>query len=164
MFGAGADVVAYLTRKYPGAAKKVDKLGMLPLHIACDSDIGIDSPDLSVVEVLVDAYPEACVIKCEYGSTPLAICVSRNAPLPVLMTLIKACPDSLSETDQENNTPLHSALAAKAPLEVIRLLVDSHPGALLTENNDNETPYEYGIKMKLDSAILNILETTKKSC
>lgn len=164
MFGADADVVAYLIRKYPGAAKKVDKLGMIPLHIACDSDIGIDSPNSSVVEVLAEAYPEACLTKCEYGATPLAICVARKAPLPVLIALIKACPDSLSETDQENHIPLQSALAAKASLDIIRLLVDTYPSGLLAENNENETPYDYGVRMKLDSAILNILETEKKSC
>jgi ankyrin repeat protein len=164
MFGADADVVAYLTRKYPGAAKKVDKLGMLPLHIACDSDIGIDSPNWSVVEVLAEACPEACLTKCEYGATPLAICVARKAPIPVLEALIKACPEALSEADKENHIPLQSALTANASLDVIRLLVDNYPNGLLTENSDNETPFDFGVRMDLDSVILDVLATKKKSC
>lgn len=164
MFGADAEVVAYLTRKYPGASKKPDKRGMLPLHIACDSDIGIDSPNPSVVEVLAEAYPEACLTKCGNGATPLAICIVRKAPIAVLSALIKVCPEALAVADRRNQIPLHSALVANLSLDTIILLAETYPNGLHTENEDNETPYQYGLKMELDTAILNILETQMSSC
>jgi hypothetical protein len=165
MFGADVEVVSYLTRKYPGAAKKTDQLGMLPLHIACDSDVGIDSPNAAVIQVLAEAYPEACLLKTEGGATSLAISVARKAPLPVVTTLIKACPESLSIADQENCIPLHSAVAVKASFDVLNLLAVSYPSGLLIMNNENETPFDIAVKLELESDILDLLEPPNRiSC
>jgi ankyrin repeat protein len=159
MFGADADVVSYLIRKFPGAAKRKDKIGMLPLHIACDSDIGIDSPNGAVIKILAEAYPDACFVNSEDGYSPLAISIARSAPLSVIETLIKACPESLRIVDQENQLPLHWAVAAKVNFETFRLLVVSYPSGLLTESNQKQTPYDYAVAVELDEAILDLLET-----
>lgn len=158
MFGADADVVSYLIRKFPGAAKKVDKLNMLPLHIACDSDVGIDAPNVSVIEVLAKGYPEACLSQTNEGNTPVVISIARKVPLQVVVVLIKACPESLSTRDQQNQIPLHTAVTAKATIDMIRFLILTYPSALIAKNDKNETPYDLAVKFGLDSDILELLE------
>jgi ankyrin repeat protein len=156
MFGAGADVIAYLIRKYSGAVKKTDTMGLTPLHVACDSDSG---QDLSLVELLIEAFPEACTIRSKTdGSTPLLLAVARNAPQPVIRALIKANRDPLSIADQGGRIPLHVAVAVKADSETFKLLIEMYPSGLTTKNKANEIPRAFAAKMKLDSSILELLE------
>lgn len=131
---------------------------MLPLHVACDTDGGIFSHSSAIIEILIEAYPEACAVRSNDGTTPLAVAVAGNAPIPVIRALIKAHPEALSVADREYRIPLHAAVAVNAPLETFELLVEIHPGGLLIENNDNETPYAFATNVKLDTTILNLLK------
>lgn len=163
MFGADTDVVSYLIRKYSGAAKRTDKEGMTPLHIICDSDGGVDSPIVSgqmeqIVELLIEANPEACKKQSNDGATPLLLAVARNAPLPVLKALIVANQDPLSIADKGGRLCLHVAVAVNATAATFKLLVESYPGGLLMENKDSEIPHAFAAKMKLDTDKLELLK------
>jgi hypothetical protein len=158
MFDAEPNVISYLIRKYPGGCKKPDKLRLLPLHIACDSDIGVDSPNVSVIKLLAESYPEACMYTNEAGATPLTISITRRASLSVLTLLVEACPESLSVKDHKNRIPLHSAVLVRASLDVIRLLVASYPNGLFMEDCKHETPYDCAFRLELSKFTLDQLK------
>lgn len=158
MFDAEPNVISYLIRKYPGGCKKVDKLRLLPLHIACDSDIGLDSPNIAVIKLLTESYPEACLRCNEAGSTPLVISISRRASLSILTLLVDACPESLTIKDHKKRIPLHAAVLVRASLDVIGLLVVSYPNGLLMEDCKHETPYDYAVRLDLSKSVLDLLK------
>jgi hypothetical protein len=92
--------------------------------------------NLSVIQVLVDAYPRACAILDTDGKTPLHLaCDSactlfmgdegceRDPPSKDLVsTMIKAWPPVVSWEDNDGKSALEYAILSGAPLEVVRLL------------------------------------------
>lgn len=163
MFDAEPSVISYLIRKYPGGCKKADKLRLLPLHIACDSEIGVNSPNISVIQLLTESYPEACMYTSEAGTTPLVISITRRASLSVLTLLVEACPESLSVKDHKNRIPLHSAVLMRASLDVIGLLVALYPNGLVIEDSKHETPYDYAIRLGMSKDVLDLLRPTDRN-
>lgn len=159
MFGADADVVSFLVKKYPGGAKKTDKDGLTALHLACDADGGTK---LSVIERLVGAYPDACSRRDKRdGSTPLLLAVARNASVNVLKILIKANRGQLSTTDDRGRLPLHVAVAVRAGLGTFQLLVNEYPKGVSTKNKANETPIALAQRMKLDEDVIKLLQPSE---
>ena len=158
MFDAEPNVISYLIRKYPGGCKKPDKLGLLPLHIACDSDIGVNSPNISVIKILTDSYPDACMHTSEAGTTPVAISIARRVSLSVLEILVEACPESLSVQDHKKRLPLHSAVLHKASFDLLALLVASFRSGLELTDSKNETPYACAIRLELSQHVLDLLK------
>lgn len=156
MFGASADVISLLIKKYPSAANHYDQDGMAALHLACEADGGIE---LSVVEHMVEGYPEAASFRNKRdGSTPLHLAVANNATVPVLQALIKANRAPLSLTDDRGRLPLHVAVAVKASVRTFQFLVDEYPDGLSVKNKEDETPITFAQRMKLDEVVIKLLE------
>lgn len=75
----GLAVVKELIRLYPGAARKPDSHGFLPLHYAAccqDGDYGV-----RVVKELLNAYPNAVREADKTGKLPLQL-AEKNSKLP----------------------------------------------------------------------------------
>ena len=106
---------------YVSPAQYVDKDYWTPLHIACSS--GVPAP---VVQLLVDAYPEAITKQDERGRTPLHFLVSKQSPSnedsrqryfssflkrnesPAILNMIKVAQILTSTTPSHNNASLHT--------------------------------------------------------
>ena len=67
--------LAQLLAKSPKAARKKDKHGSLPLHLA----LANKAPE-ATAKLLVGAFPEAAREKDKYGSLPLHVALASKAP------------------------------------------------------------------------------------
>ena len=123
----------------PDAASKKTYDGdrRLPLHLACDYDKNVSS-----VQILYDAYPEAILASDRDGRTPLDLALSkRNQPaidfLQAQLVYSRQAQDmtTMTTVDENGQLPLHRALRGNAPLGSIKLLVrgnrDARSGAYL---------------------------------
>jgi ankyrin repeat protein len=155
LFKAEADVILFLIRERPKAAKKSDKEGMTPLHLVCDADSGID---LAVVEELVEVFPGACSSRSSRdGSTPLSLAIANQAPVMVLRALASVNDAPFGIADDNGRLPLHVAVAVKSNYRTFRFLVKGYPEAKTTKNKVGETAYMFAKRMKLEQDILVLL-------
>jgi ankyrin repeat protein len=60
------EIIKLLVDAYPGAARKKDDDGGLPIHHACDN-----GADIKTLELLLDQYPESIHVEAPDGFTPL---------------------------------------------------------------------------------------------
>jgi len=67
-WGSTSDIISYLLKYYPDAAREKDHGGNLPLHQACYS-----GASFQVVEELAKTWPDGIIVKNGSGSTPLDI-------------------------------------------------------------------------------------------
>ena len=139
------DVIEHLLSKDPTCASKVTENGEYPLHLACLSE-----PNLTVVQLLFDVFPEAIFKRDINGKTPLecarefradtdhyvyeedaadALAYLNSQKAQVINFLqaqqfyANSSPESLEVQDENGRTRLHQALKNKAPLGTIKLLV-----------------------------------------
>jgi ankyrin repeat protein len=98
----------------------MDHNGMLPLHHACYNGLPID-----MLQVLVDANPEACMVKDSIGRQPWQLLRISGAA---------------ARRDEEGMYPLHIACRKKASLNLLKLLLDAFPECILRMDDYGKTP------------------------
>ena len=119
----------------PGAAsKKTNDFRQSPLHLACRYNT-----NLSTIQVLYNAYPEAILARDSFGRTPLEDAHSReegNQPaMEFLQTQLEYARQAqdmtaMSSVDENGQLPLHHALTNNASLGSIKLLTRANPAAV----------------------------------
>ena len=117
----------------------------LPLHLACYHNA---NENLSSVQVLYDAYPEAILASDTDRRTPLDL--ARNQPrkqpaiefLQAELVYARRAQDmtTMTTVDENGQLPLHCALKDNAPLGSIKLLVRGNQAALQVANQNGVYP------------------------
>ena len=161
----------------PDAASKEVNNGsrLLPLHIACS----YDDTNLSSIQVLYDAYPEAILIH-RAGGTPLDFARSEeNEPaiefLQTQLVYARQAQDmtAMTTVDDDGWLPLHRALKDNAPLGSIKLLVNGNPAAVQVADQNGAHPLHIACEFSsvkvvkylvdLDGDTLNNVDTKNNS-
>ena len=104
-----------LAQKYPAYARVEDEDGYLPLYLAVEDwdEPGEWGTRLNLVDVLIEAYPGALIIKAgRHGRTALWAAVWYGAPLAMVEKLAEAGPQAL--------TIKCGARGGRTPLEVAK--------------------------------------------
>ena len=144
-----AKSIELLLKFDPNAASNVINDGSrliglwLPLHFACRF-----STNLSTIQVLYDAYPEAIFTSDSGRRTPLDIARNqpRNQPaidfLQTQLLYARRAQDmtAMATVDDDGWLPLHRALKDDAPLGSIKLLVRANPAALQVADQNGVYP------------------------
>ena len=133
----------------------------LPLHFACRF-----STNLSTIQVLYDAYPEAIFTSDSGRRTPLDIARNqpRNQPaidfLQTQLLYARRAQDmtAMATVDDDGWLPLHRALKDDAPLGSIKLLVRGNPDALQVADRNGIYPVHIACKFSSAKVVKYLVE------
>jgi len=147
----------------PNAASKKTNDGsqQLPLHLAC----GVYNPNLSSIQVLYDAYPDAIFARDRGGRTPLNNVRSNgNQPaidfLETQFVYARRAQDMTAMTTLDDNgwLPLHRALKDDASLGSIKLLVEGNPAAVQVSDQNGAYPLHIACEFSLAKVVKYMVE------
>jgi len=96
----------------------------LPLHHACSSK----NVSLSLIEALIEAYPEALLLEDETGKVPLIHACRRDTSLDVVKAVLTG--KTAKQADKEGKCALHWACEYRSNKAKIQLLVETAPSIL----------------------------------
>ena len=131
-FSPPPHIVQLLIDLVPESPSSVDCLRRCPLHVAAGT-----RASLSVIQMLTQAYPDACDIQDVDGKTPLTLTCDAACELfegdqnsygreppsfQVVKILLEASGSSVPLEDNEGMSALEHAIFSDAPIEVIKLL------------------------------------------
>jgi len=119
----------------PSQAKKVDKLGDLPLHEAC-----LQAAPFHVIKNLITAYPAGVKKKGFCGRLPLHYAAYCKPSVNIIKLLLKNYPEGASTLDSDGRLPVHLAVVRNAPKSAIMVLISAYPKSLHTQNKFGSTP------------------------
>ena len=91
----------WISRREPENPNKI-RWRLLPLHATC-----VFRAPLSLIEALIQAYPEAPKSIDDQGMLPIHLACRNGASRGVVMTLLNANPDSINTKDKKGRTPLN---------------------------------------------------------
>ena len=99
---------------------------MYPLHHACRSN-----QSESIINILINIYPEASQIRDNYGNYPLqAACLNKSFSESVIKLLIATYPDALRMVDERGLDALYYLLENYFSESFIILLIETFPEAI----------------------------------
>ena len=136
--------IEILLKYDPAAASKETDDGsrQLPLHLAC----AVYNPNLSSIQLLYDAYPDAILARNRGGRTPLDL-GEGNQPvieefLQTPLVYARQAQDMAAMTTVDDNgwLPLHRALRENASLGSIKLLMRANPAAVQVSDQNGAYP------------------------
>ena len=143
----------------PNAASKKVNNGSrwLPLHFACAYHT-----NLSSIQALYDAYPEAIFVSDGGRRTPLDIARKQPA-IDFLQTQLVYAQQSrntafMSTIDENGLLQLHRALKDDAPLGSIKLLIKGNPTALQLADHNGVYPVHIACKFSSDKVVKYLVE------
>ena len=137
-------IIELLLHYDPDAASKETNnvFQWLPLHFAC-----YNNTNLSSIQALFDAHPEAILAGDEVGDTPLDNTREEgNQPaidfLQTQLVYARQAQDmaAMTTVDENGQLPLHRALKDNASLGSIKLLTRAHPAALQVSDQNGVYP------------------------
>ena len=155
-----------LLLKYdPDAASKETNNGShrLPLHRACAAY----NPNLTSIQLLYDAYPEAIFARDRDGRTPVDIARSndRNQPtikvfLQTQLEYFRQAQDMtfMTTVDGDGWLPLHRALKDDAPLGSIKLLIRGNRAALQVAGQNGVYPVHIACEFSSKKVVWYLVE------
>lgn len=128
---------------FPEAIGHVDKRLGTPLHYAC-----YNGESVSVVEFLLDRYPEAARVTNRHHQSPLHMACAVhsfddgvvNAQLRIVELLLECFPTAARLADENGYTPLHMACKVGASVDVLAALAQSSTGVLQLSTRTLEKP------------------------
>jgi ankyrin repeat protein len=141
-------VIHVLLQQWPESARERSDAG-LPLDLALNAIV----PSEEVVQILLDAYPEAIQVTNARGSTPVHGYLKDGfASAQLLRLLIDCWPEALLVADAEGDLPIHVALRTGMSawelqrLETTaRLLSERCPESLRVANAKGQRPVHLAI-------------------
>ena len=157
-------LIERLVQANPRAVQQSDKLGKLPLHLACECgktwDLGVSS--------IYEAYPKA-IGETENNPrkwTALHIAAaSPNADNALITRLTELYPQASMMTDAHGRTPLHLAcIASKSWIGCIKTLFEANPDAVLAADKQGLLPLHAAIMTYVSSSDISILLPNHKTC
>ena len=130
----------------------------LPLHLAC----GAYNPNLSTIQALYDAYPDALFAGDEDGDTPFDHAEGNQQVIEFLQTQLEYAEQSQNTSftivDDDGWLPLHRALKDNAPLGSIKLLKRANPVALNIADREGEYPVHIACKFSSVKVVKYLVE------
>ena len=132
------DIVQALLDAGLDCVQSTDANGWLPLHHACANGA---SPE--VMQVLIDAYPEAKIVQDHQNRTPLHFFATRNLDNPAAMALnaeLLSDTGAAALTDRSGMLPMHYAAAYGTHANVLKALAKAHSPSLTAVENNGRTP------------------------
>ena len=146
-----------LLLKYdPDAASKEvnNESRRLPLHLACNND-----ENLSSIQALYDAYPEAIFARDEDGDTPLDDAEKQSVIEFLQAQLVYARQaQDMTTADDDGWLPLHHALKDNASLGSIKLLMRANPAALQVADQNGVYPVHIACEFSLAKVVKYLVE------
>jgi len=137
-------VIEELIGAYPKAIKEKTKgTFRLPLHCAVSLD-EISTPNIDIIELLLEKYPEAVIVKDRCDRTPVHdyLLHSPSHSLKIVKMLVEAHPEAAKSSDNEYWYPLHFSVL-RCNHDIIKYLIDQYSEALYhKEKNYNMTPID----------------------
>jgi hypothetical protein len=149
-------VIERLLEANEQAARIGDRLGQLPIHLACG---GYDHGKFQLVRSLLQSYSNGANHESINGRTPLHSAVEGGAPVEVIQLLVAACPGAVV-MDGCGMNPLFMAIQQNASLQVIQALVHAKPIATVSRDRGGGLPLRRAIEIKSPTAILKCLCTS----
>ncbi|KAI3831410.1 hypothetical protein MKX03_015085 [Papaver bracteatum] len=101
----------------PQLAMEVDTQGFAPLHLASTRD------NVNMVRVLIDAYPNACVVPDQNGRTPLHLAAMRDQ-VEVMELLIQKHPEAIHRKLVNTNDTILHLCVKHDKFKALKLLID----------------------------------------
>jgi ankyrin repeat protein len=130
------EFAGFLLKNAPGLISSTTRNGDLPLHIACSS-----GRDISVIEFLYNAYPEAIYARDSNGNTPLA--AARADEREALVSFLQDQSDVLAEAknvrtpDTRGQFPIHRAIFnEELPRGTMQLMLSENTDSLGHADSD----------------------------
>ena len=135
-----------------------DHEGRLPLHCMAAWP--------STMELVIRAFPEACLVPDVTGGTPVHSCLALELDemaFACFEHLVRACPQCLAVQDLDGRLPLHILMTANHRARLVakfaRRIVGEHPDSLATVDNKGDTPLHLALKPSVPIELLNALLT-----
>ena len=129
----------------PEALRIPDKLGKLPLHLACESSSPASSAtDLLIWKLLLERYPESITVQDSHSRLPLHLAVKANSsslaaanihPFTHIQYLIQAFPSATAHSDGFGECPLHKARG----YNLTKILLEANPAVVEWRDKDGHT-------------------------
>jgi len=108
---------------WPGAVRKQENNGRLPLHCACENGCSDE-----IIQFLVASWPQSAQMARYSGDLPLHIACRGKPSLTVIQSLVQAWPDAVRLQDHYGLFPLHSACEnGCTDVAVIEILIQCWP-------------------------------------
>jgi ankyrin repeat protein len=108
---------------------------------------------VEVVQLLVDAFPQAVRVQGDGGKLPLHLAAEESS-LEVVKVLTETWEPALLQKDGIGRLPLHRfALREDGPLEVLQYLVDKRPLSLQERDIHGELPLHLAVCFGLVAAV-----------
>ncbi len=126
LFNTLLDVKADIT------AKDVRNNNMTPLHHAALSG------QTNIVKIILEAKPEAALVKNYRGDTPLHH-TALSGQTDIVKIILEAVPKAALVKDKYRSTPLHIA-AERGRTDIVKELLEAVPEAALVKNYRGDTP------------------------
>ena len=153
-------IVQLLLAISPESLSHVDCLHRTPLHVAAWK-----GAKLSIIQLLADAYPDACSVQDVDGKTPLILLLENDCreatqdppSIEQILTFIKAYPTSLLLEDNDGASALEHAILSEATIEVVKVL--QHATAFMCATG-NETSVERQV-ISFDQSQQIVVETKR---
>ena len=121
------------------SVKIQDKLGRLPLHLAC----GNGNTSLEDINRILKAYPGAIYVGDIDGNIPLNYACIAGHSLEVIQALLLYYPEAVYVKSIDGKLALHHACCGMASMEVIDFLVKENERALRVIDKKQRLPLHY---------------------
>ena len=119
----------------------VKHLNALPIHHTVRNLGRMDcQTKYTILNMLVEAYPQGLVEGDPTGQTPLHIACCRGNSVKEIKLLIRKGEQAAFVKDNKGNLPIHIALCRKCTAEKLRVLYNVHPQSLFAVNNRGYNP------------------------
>jgi len=127
-------------------------LKSLPIHIACEHDAPI-----SVLNILVQAYPEGLLKPDKDGNLPIHYACSLESP-ECAMYLLEACPASVTVKNSKRQTLLHLACSRyDMSVELIQELIRLDEDACKARDWQERLPIHSACMWKANTQVIDML-------
>lgn len=131
---------------HPDEVRNRDNEGYLPIHIVCltrNSTVPV-----TVIEKLIEAYPESVKETTEKASRIPLHCIVRGTFSPtidVVTVIIQKYKEGVSMKDHMECIPLHNYLLCceKPSIDIVKLLVEAQPDTVSISDKDGWLPLHH---------------------
>ena len=138
---ARRSLIERLVELHPRGVSQADRLGKLPLHLACEAGKKWDKG----VHAIYDAFPGA-IRQAEANTRhwmPLTMAAAcPNAGADLIDKLAELYPEAAQQVDADGRLALHWAcVTGKSWEDGLRSIFDSNPEAILVGDNNGHLPF-----------------------
>jgi ankyrin repeat protein len=139
--GENSTIYAPILKSDPTAAEKINRVGLLPLHVA----LGQCCVSFELVQDLINAFPRGAALRDGGGFTPLHHASQVGSDIRIVKLLLEKAPKTVKHTasvkGRKGPLPLHLALSSDVQTnmmnEIILLLLKEYPDAALVKDPES---------------------------